>query len=741
VAAIDDLLEQVGDSALRAQLEAAVSGLRQRTKFGLVYEEHTPETVLLPGAGIRVGSTVMLRKSPTDKNRYLVEEITDGSATLCATEPVKGKKKPQRVSCPLVDLLVVKPFGEPVYPVLVPAGEVPHGGDKPYSAVINGENFHALQLALYAYVGQVDCIYIDPPYNTGARDWKYNNNYVDDNDTYQHSKWLSFMEKRLVLARKLLRKDSVLVVTIDEHEVTRLGVLLSQLFKDADITLVTIVMNTKGVTRAGVPRFSRVEEYAFFCFFGDAGVSSIGDDLLNDAQQDETPEIADEAIEPLDEAGADADSEEPDESTDTAVAATTGPGWRKLLRSGDASRRQDREQMFYPLWIEPKSQKIVRVGERLPLSTSPSYEADEDGLLPVWPIRQNGTEGRWGVGAPTLHTLVEQGFVKVGRYVQTRNTWGVSYLTRQIVADITAGKYSVESRDPITGVATVVTVGVAERRIKTVWFRKRHNAGVGGTALVSKLVGTDRPFSFPKSLYAVRDTLAMLVKDKKEALVMDFFAGSGTTLHATAMLNAEDGGKRRCVLITNNDVDEKTSKALNAAGHYVGDPPFEAEGICKSTTVPRVRAAITGKQALSGEDLVGKYADGTPLSTGYKENAAFFDLSYEDADALDLGARFASVVPALWLASGSIGVLPNVKPDDDWLIPPDSPFAVLLNEDRIRAFLTQLGKRPDITQVWLVTDSETAFARLRERIPGSRRVGMLYRDYLRNFEVNAEVGR
>lgn len=260
------------------------------------------------------------------------------------------------------------------------------------------------------------------------------------------------------------------------------------------------------------------------------------------------------------EAGADADSEEPDESTDTAVAATTGPGWRKLLRSGDASRRQDREQMFYPLWIEPKSQKIVRVGERLPLSTSPSYEADEDGLLPVWPIRQNGTEGRWGVGAPTLHTLVEQGFVKVGRYVQTRNTWGVSYLTRQIVADITAGKYSVESRDPITDVATVVTVGVAERRIKTVWFRKRHNAGVGGTALVSKLVGTDRPFSFPKSLYAVRDTLAMLVKDKKEALVMDFFAGSGTTLHATAMLNAEDGGKRRCVLITNNDVDEKTSK-------------------------------------------------------------------------------------------------------------------------------------------------------------------------------------
>src|SRR4029077_7195650 len=117
---------------------------------------------------------------------------------------------------------------------------------KPYHTLINADNFHALQLLLYCYEGKVDVIYIDPPYNTGARDWKYSNDYVDKTDTFRHSKWLSMMKKRLLLAKRLLKPDGVLIVTIDEHEVQHLGVLLEQHFAEYSRQMVTIVINEKG---------------------------------------------------------------------------------------------------------------------------------------------------------------------------------------------------------------------------------------------------------------------------------------------------------------------------------------------------------------------------------------------------------------------------------------------------------------------------------------------------------------
>jgi len=97
----------------------------------------------------------------------------------------------------VTELVVVRSFGDPIYPALVPVDRVARGGpDKPWHMLINADNFHALQLLLYAYEGKVDVIYIDPPYNSGARDWKYNNDYVDKTDSFRHSKWLSMMKKR-----------------------------------------------------------------------------------------------------------------------------------------------------------------------------------------------------------------------------------------------------------------------------------------------------------------------------------------------------------------------------------------------------------------------------------------------------------------------------------------------------------------------------------------------------------------
>ena len=135
--------------------------------------------------------------------------------------------------------------------------------------MIKGENHHVLQALQFTHTGKVDCIYIDPPYNSGARDWKYDNNYVDDTDVYKHSKWLAFMERRLLLAKQLLNpQGSVLIVAIDEKEYLRLGLLLEQIFLGSNIQMVTTVVKPEGTGRTN--EFSRTNEFLFFVMIGSA---------------------------------------------------------------------------------------------------------------------------------------------------------------------------------------------------------------------------------------------------------------------------------------------------------------------------------------------------------------------------------------------------------------------------------------------------------------------------------------
>jgi adenine-specific DNA-methyltransferase len=148
-------------------------------------------------------------------------------------------------------LVVVAEFRDTIYPGLISTGKVSRGGDKPWHTVINGENYHVLKALTWTHRGKVDAIYIDPPYNTGAKDWKYNNDYVEGEDLYRHSKWLAMMERRLLLAKELLNPaDSVLIVTIDEKEYLRLGLLLEQVFPEAQVQMVASVINPKGTARA-----------------------------------------------------------------------------------------------------------------------------------------------------------------------------------------------------------------------------------------------------------------------------------------------------------------------------------------------------------------------------------------------------------------------------------------------------------------------------------------------------------
>jgi adenine-specific DNA-methyltransferase len=265
MAAIHDLIAQVADERLRERLAAEWARATRERKFGLVFEDHLPELLPLPKARPRKGDLVAPRGGPL-QDLWRVRGTKDGRLQ-CLRPQAEGNSGAAAAAAEAefdpAEVVVVREFGEPVFPALVPVDAVSNGGpDAPWHTLIEADNYHALQLLEYLYAGKVDCIYIDPPYNTGARDWKYNNDYVDGNDAWRHSKWLAFMEKRLALARRLLNPvESVLIVTIDEKEYLRLGLLLAQRFPEAEIQMVSAVINRAGSSRSG--RFSRVDEYIF----------------------------------------------------------------------------------------------------------------------------------------------------------------------------------------------------------------------------------------------------------------------------------------------------------------------------------------------------------------------------------------------------------------------------------------------------------------------------------------------
>lgn len=213
---LEDLMERAAqyDENLARDIKDYVHG----RKYGLVYEASKPEFVRMWKKPVVRGDIVNIlpprgvmedTKNEDDPSEivYKVIAISEGVATL------RNEKTGETVTASVDDIVALARFDKPIYAGLKEIGRVERGGDKPYHVVINGENYHALQTLVYAYQGQVDCIYIDPPYNTGATDWKYNNNYVGKDDKYRHSKWLTFMEDRLRLAKKLLNpKDSVLKI-------------------------------------------------------------------------------------------------------------------------------------------------------------------------------------------------------------------------------------------------------------------------------------------------------------------------------------------------------------------------------------------------------------------------------------------------------------------------------------------------------------------------------------------------
>ena len=260
MAAIHELVSQIKDEALRSRIEVELEKLQKQKKFGLVFEDHLPERVRLYDMPVKRGCKVSLKTGKV--NEYYTVMQTEGENVWCIKEDGSGTGRQNLINFLKKELVCIAEFGEPIYPYLKQIDSIYKSDDKelPTHALIQADNYHALQLLEYLYAGKVDCIYIDPPYNTGARDWKYNNDYVDSSDTYRHSKWLSMMKKRLLLAKKLLNPaDSVMIVTIDEKEYLHLGCLLEELFPEARIQMISSMINPASVARNN--SFGRTDEY------------------------------------------------------------------------------------------------------------------------------------------------------------------------------------------------------------------------------------------------------------------------------------------------------------------------------------------------------------------------------------------------------------------------------------------------------------------------------------------------
>jgi adenine-specific DNA-methyltransferase len=702
LARLEDLLTQVSDTALRQKLSDEITGLKQRTKFGLVFEQRGPEVAVLPSFPVRAGSLARDRTQPSDETTYRVRKLRRGAAEIEARDGSDRRLVPTR------DLHVVKEFGEPIYPALTPVGRVEHASGKPFHALIDGENFHTLQMLVYMWEREVDCIYIDPPYNTGARDWKYNNRYVDENDEWRHSKWLSFMDRRLRLAKRLLKPDGVLIVTIDEHEVHHLGMLLEDIFPDYLRHMISVVINPKGT---GKLNFARVDEYAIFC------VPNTGSSVIVGAPHTAAESLGEEtegfesdfpaAVDVSDDAIL-AEEPPPAPPEDFPFSADEFPLWERRharRRGGESSYRHQRPNQFYPLLIDSEAKRVIRAGNSLDVNEKPSFDM-VDGFRPLWPIDAEGNERCWRFVSPRMQSLIDEGRVVLGRYNEVLDTWTVNIWERR----------------------------PESKKLKTVWWESSHDAGTHGTSLLSKMLGTRGAFPFPKSVYAVEDALAAVVRNRPEALIVDFFAGSATTFHATALLNAADGGRRRCILVTNNEVDEKTAKRLNREGLFQGDPKFERHGIFEQAARPRCEAVVTGVRP-DGQPIPGRHRGGRPLAEGFEENIEFYRLDYLDPDEIELGQQFEAILPALWLAAGGQGL--RGKSDSPFYsLPEGAPYGVLFEESHLRDFIEALRDRPDVKRLFLVTDSLESYSEMRELVGMNRATSMLYRDYLRSFRIN-----
>lgn len=667
---------------------------KSRRKFGLVYEQHAPEVFDVADAPIRKNDKVRIRPDRgvlalADNQRWLVNKIYDQDgakvADLIGNPDGNNDGELELKHGVLVDKLIkTVSQDEVIYPVLSFDGEVI--GDEEndtFQVLVNSENYDALRLVNATdLIGKVDCIYMDPPYNTGNKDWIYNNDYVDGSDEFRSSAFMNFLERRLLKAKSLLNpKNSVLIVTIDEKEYLNVGKLLHQIFPEARVQMVSSVINPKGT--ANKNQFLRDSEYIYIVMIGDSEVKRLNFTKFN-RNSKKTSKLV----------------------------------WNSLRRSGGANDfRKARPNLFYPIYINDNCE-IIKIGD--PLDKNQSIEDIEElpGATFILPINSRKEEVTWQQSHTSAKKLLDKGYLRVSK---NKEGFSISYIKKGEQQKVESGLFPIIDRLEVNN--TIIT---EENEIETssipttTWKFPAHDASSSGSVLIAKFLGEKR-FDYPKSLYAVEDVIRFFVKDNPNALVMDFFGGSGTTVHAVSRLNEQDGGSRKSINITNNEISEKDQKKFTKQGIQSGDHDWEKYGVYEFATKPRITAAITGKTAVSNytEDVQGyykyndfqdEYAIGDPIpkdkakqyKDGMKQNVRFFKLKYVSYNDIFLGLVDNDLYNMIWLEQGQKGEIP--QDIDDFYI--GHSYAILKKMSKVNEMLDKIND--NIRTIYVHGDEKTA---------------------------------
>ncbi len=657
MSALDDLIKEIPDTDLQQRIKIEVDKLKATKKFGLVFEEQKPEVTPLYDLLIKINSLVA-EKLGRMNQIYRVQKIEGEDVTCTKYIPTEEVFKFQ-----LSDLVRVALFGEPIYPYLQKLDSICNAPDSDlWHTLIEADNYHALQLLQYVCKDRkVDCIYIDPPYNTGAKDWKYNDNYVDGSDLFRHSKWLSMMQKRLKLAKEILSDSGAIFISIDDNEQAYLKILCDEIFgRDNFVANIAVINNFKGRS-------------------DDKYIATAHESLLIYRKKNFITNGV-----PI-----------PEEYLKEYRLEDDGGKYRLqgLRKRGANSKRTDRPNMFYPFYYD-EEKNILSVDE-IP------------NAIKILPYLSDKSEGRWRWGKDTAREKISELTVQKVKGREEFDIFQKDYL-------------------PMDGTRRV--------KPKSFWIGTEFSAEAG-TLQLKNILGKGI-FSTPKPLGLIKYILEQATD--KNSLIVDFFAGSGTTLHAVNLLNAEDGGKRRCILVTNNEVAESEERRLKSAGYQPNDEEWQKLGVARYVTWKRTVCSIRGEN-INGEPLQGNYLGSEiPMSDGFKSNAIFFKLGFLNKNAVALGRQFKEILPVIWLKAGSYGVCPNLDGEEhlpSMLVLPENRFAVLLDEKSFMEFEEEVLNLLEIETVFIVTDSLDAYTKMIQNLR-DRKTYQLYRDYLENFKIN-----
>ena len=375
--------------------------------------------------------------------------------------------------------------------------------DAPNHILIEGDNLEALATLAYTHAGKIDVIYIDPPYNTGNKDFIYNDSYVDNEDSYRHSKWLSFMSRRLRIAKKLLSDRGVIFISIDDNELHNLISMCDSQDYFGEANRVGVMCRATGTT-TGQDANKLGSSFDYCVIYSKSNFILKGVGLT----EKDLKRFKD---------------------SDSRGAYST----LQLRKTGNADRREDRPNMFYPV-IAPDGTEVYPFGPTNYLS-------------------------RWRVARKSFEELLRDDmivwkespveYIEVDGYVRSKWTPYVKYYSEGRTKQISNLLQDIEGNKK----ASIV---------------------------IKEIFGDKGVFEYPKPVEFIK--ILETIGSDKDSIVLDFFAGSGTTLHATMQLNAEDGGKRQCILCTNNE-----------------------NGICENVTYERNKRVIEGYTKPNGEEVAG----------------------------------------------------------------------------------------------------------------------------------------